>query len=174
MNDEMKQALDAVLSPDIQHETVAMARALLPFAEEATDALVLVCVGLVEARGDEKSVAEYLGFEVGRLRRLLQSRLSGRILKALAREKLSGQGYMIGVFTLMNLAESQSQTGTARRNAALSLVELAEAEHQKAADKGEDTKDLNAMTLAELEAYVNTIKQDLIPPPAKAIEHTQD
>lgn len=170
MDDDKRELLDHVLAPENQAETVALARALCPFAEEASDALMLICVAMVEARGDVKAVAEYLGFIPSRVRQHLQSRLSGRILKALAREKLTGEGYMVGVFALMEVAESQSQTGTARKNAAQALIELAEAEQAKRADKGEDTKDLNSMTLKELESYVNSIKQDLIRLPAQDVD----
>lgn len=177
MEEKTKEALDHVLAPENQAETIALARALCSFAEEASDALMLICVAMIEARGDIKAVAEYLGFAPSRVRWHLQSRLSGKILRVLAREKLSGEGYMTGVFTLMEVAESQSQTGTARRNAALSLIELANIEHEKKADKGDDTKDFSAMTLKELESYVSSIRQDLVkaghPIPAQLIEDKQ-
>jgi hypothetical protein len=167
MNDDKRELLDHVLAPENQAETVALARAVCPFAEEASDALMLICVAMVEARGDVKAVAAYLGFHKSRVRQHLQSRLSGRIIQKIASEQLRGMGYLTAVSTLMDVAESQSQTGNARTNAAKLLIELGAAEMEKRSDKGEDTKDLNAMTLKELESYVNSIKQDLIRLPAQ-------
>jgi len=162
MNDDDDNVLDHVLAPENQEEAVALARALCPFAETVTDALMLICVAMVEARGDICVVSEYLGFSRSSIRKHLQSKMAGRIIKTLAREKLTGEGYMLGVFTLMDVAASESQTGTARRNAAMALIELAQDEDDKKSDRGDETKDLNSMTLAELEGYVGSIRQDLV------------
>lgn len=167
-------ALDHVLKPENQAEAVALARALCPFAEQATDALMLICVALVEAEGDIELVAAYLGFSRARIAGHLQSRLSGRILQKLATEKLAGVGYLTAVSTLMNIAKSQSQTGNARTNAAKLLIELGAAANEKRADKGEDTKDLNSMTLAELESYCNSIKQDMVKVSTQTLPHPID
>lgn len=170
MSEENKIDLNAVLAPENQHETVALARALCPFAEAATDAQVLICVAMVEARGDIKAVAAWLGYSVARLRGHLQSRLSGRIIKELARHKLTGEGYLIAVCALMDVAESQAQTGNARNNAAKTLMELADKDEAKDPNKGDGLPDLNTMTLPQLEAFVNTIKSDLLRLPAQAID----
>jgi len=154
--------LSHILAPENQRDTVLMARGLLPFAEQASDACVLLCVALVEARGDFKLVEKWTGYDRKTTSVHVQSKLAQRILKALAKIKLTTEGYMLGIFTLMELAESRSQTGTARKNAAQALIELSDEESEKHTDKGGDTKDLNNMTLSELESYANSIKADLI------------
>lgn len=153
--------LSHVLHPENQHETVAIVRGLCPFAEEATDALLLVCCAMVEARGDKKVVSEYLGWSVSRISAMLQSRLADRVIKKLSRNKINGLGYLIATSTLMDIASSESQTGNARVNASKTIIELSDQDDEKIGGM-DNEKDLNAMTLLELEAFVNSIKQDLV------------
>ena len=151
-----------LLQPENQHECVALARALCPFAEAATDATMLICVALVEAKGDEKAVAESLGFSISRLRSHCQSALAGKIMRALAKEKLLSTGYVKAMAALEDVAGSESQTGTSRRNAAQAIIELVKEEDQSTGNKAGGGIDLNNMTLAELEAYAESIKRDIV------------
>lgn len=172
MTEIIKADLSHILAPEMQQEAVAIARALCPFAEQATDATMLMCVAMVEAKGDMKCIAEYLGFELKRVRGHLQSHLAGRIVKELARSKLRGEGYLLAVCTLMEVAASQSQTGNARNNAAKTLMELAEADEARRPKDDADGVDFNNMTLKELEQYVDSIKKDMINVTPQAIEHS--
>lgn len=165
-----EENLEHILGVENQHESVAVARALCPFAEAATDEQMLMCVAVVEAKGDVKWVAEELGISVSRVRRQLQSRLSQQIIKALAKHLLMGDGYLKAVCALVDVASSESQTGTARKNAAQAIIELADAEAAKGGGSDDNTVDLNNMTLKQLEAYVGAIKQDLIRLP-RTIDH---
>jgi len=166
--------LTHILHPDNQAETVAVARALCPFAERATDATILICAAMVEAKGDLNVVSEYTGYALAQLRGHLQSKLANRIIQKLAAQKLEGEGYLTAVVTLIDIAKSTSQTGNARTNAAKLLIELHRAEEDKHSDKGDLTEDLNNMTLKQLESYCNSIKQDLVriphSPPAQDID----
>jgi len=110
--------LTHILHPDNQAETVAVARALCPFAERATDATILICAAMVEAKGDLNVVSEYTGYALAQLRGHLQSKLANRIIQKLAAQKLEGEGYLTAVVTLIDIAKSTSQTGNARTNAA--------------------------------------------------------
>ncbi len=150
-----------LLQPENQHETVALARALCPGSESATDATVLICVALVEAKGDAKVVAGVLGFSVGRVRSHSQSRLASQIMRKLAKEKLAGEGYVKALAALQDVAGSESQTGTARRNAAEAIIELVNADEQESNGGKAGGVDLNTMTLAQLEAFVGAIKGEL-------------
>jgi hypothetical protein len=162
--------LECILSEENQHETVALARALCPFADTATDEQMLMCVALVEAKGNIKAVAELVGWSIARARRHLQSRLSQQIIKKLARHKLSGEGYLIAVCTLMDIASSESQTGNARNNASKAIFDLVDSDKNPGNNEPGEQVDLNNMTLAELEKYVGAIKQDLVRLPA-IIDH---
>jgi hypothetical protein len=172
MNQPVKLDLSYVLAPENQHEAVAIARALCGFAEAATDVQMLVCIAVVEAKGDIKLVSEFLGYEISRIRGHLQSRLSSRIIKELAKSKLQGEGYLLAVSTLMEIAGSQSQTGNARNNAAKTLMELAEVEEARRPSDDDGGVDLNNMTLKELERYCDTIKQNLVNVTPQTIEHS--
>lgn len=161
MQEENETDLGYILAPENQLETIALARALCPFAEQATDATMLICVAMVETKGDLELISQYLALDKARVRAHYQSHLSNRIVRELTRHKLTGEGYMIAVGNLMEVAQSRSQTGTARNNASKTLIDLAEAEAQKDKGKHGDGKDLNEMTLAELESLVNTVKSDM-------------
>lgn len=165
---EKERFLDHVLCEENQHETVALARALCPFAEEATDMQMLVCVAMVEAKGDMKLVAEEMGCVMAVIRRHCQSRLSQQILRKLAKHKLTGEGYLIAISNLMHIASSSNTSANARNNASKTLIELAEAEEARSGGGGdEDRVDLNNMTIHQLQSFVNTIKQDLVRLPAQ-------
>lgn len=166
MNDEIKEALEQVLAEENQHEAVAVARALCPFAEAATDEVMLLCVALVEAKGDDKAVAEVAGMGRARARRLLQSGISQRIIKELAKNRLKSVGYLKAVCSLIDVAESAAQTGNARNNASKTILELVEADNNKGGGDEENLVDLNNMTLKQLESYVGRIKQDMVRLPA--------
>lgn len=163
MDEEKIALLRELLQPANQHELVSLARALCPFAEAATDAMMLVCIALVEAKGDEKCVGEVLGLDGGRIRGHSQSRLASQIMRKLAKEKLMSTGYVKALAALQDVAGSESQTGTARRNAAQAIVELVNEEAERDGSQADGGVDLNAMSLKELEAYVGSIRQDLIP-----------
>lgn len=170
-----EENLDHVLGVENQHEAVALARALCPFAEAATDEQMLICVALVEAKGDEKRVSDALGLPRGRLRRHYLSHLSERIIKHLAKNRLQGVGYLKAVCALESVTESQSQTGTARRQAAEAIIKLGDDATASRGDSASDGMDLNNMTLVQLQAFVDTIKQNLrkLPPKndVQTIEH---
>lgn len=166
--------LGYILRPDNHAETIALARALCPFAEEVTDATMLICVAMVEAGGDMKAVADYLGFDKERIRKHYQCHQSSRIMRELSHHKLSGEGYVIAVNALTTVAGSQSQTGAARIAASKALLELSDNVKNHTTKSGGDAKDLNEMTLSELENMVNTIKGDMriltqTPPPQAAL-----
>lgn len=171
MDSEKVAFLQEALAPENQHELVALARALCPFADRATDATMLLCVALVEAKGDEAVVCEALGFGLAAVRRHCQSRLAAQIMRKLAKDRLLGTGYVKAMAALEDVAGSSSQSGNARRQAALAIAEIEKAEGDKPGSGGDGGLDLNTMTLAQLEAYVGAIKQDLVrlpgnPPPA--------
>lgn len=166
------ELLSEFLCDENQHEIVTIARGLCPFAEAVPDDVILVCVGLVEAKGSAALVAEALGFSVWQIKRRTQSQVAQRIIKKITKEKMSGEGYLKAVSALMDVASSTSSPAAARNSASKTLIELADAEE---AGKGGDLSggvDLNAMTLAQLEAYCNSIKQDLmrVPPEVALIE----
>lgn len=160
--EEKSGLLLEILQPENQHETVALARALCPFAEAATDEMMLVCVALVEAKGDVKAVADVLGYGMAAIRSRSQSPLASKIMRKLAKERLMGDGYVKALAALQDVAGSTSQTGTARRNAAQAIVELVNEEAAKDVGNADGGIDLNQMTLKELEAYVGSIRQDLV------------
>jgi len=171
ISEKIQNNLEAVVSPENQHESVALARALCPFAEEATDMTVLLAVAMVEAEGDLNAVLEYLCITKSTFSRHNQSPLLNRIIKQLTRKRLSGEGYLLGVTALMDVAGSKSQSGAARINAAKTLIELSDDEEAKDNSVGGSGKDLNEMTFAELEREVKQIRADIHsnPPPAPAI-----
>jgi len=162
MDGRSEENLEHVLAEENQHEIVALARALCPFAEAATDAQILMCVAFVEAKGNEVLVARELGLAVAAVRKQVQSRLSESIIKRLAKNKLSGIGYLKAVCALMDVASSESQTGNARNNASKTIIELVDSEDKKNGGDGDDGIDLNQMTLKQLEAFVGSIKRDLV------------
>lgn len=161
MSQENEIKLEAILAPENQAETIALARALCPFAEEVTDAAMLICVAMVECGGDIDSIANYTGYERKRIRSHLQSHQCNKILRELSRHKLSGEGFLVAITNLIDVAGSQSQTGTARINASKSILELHEAEEGKSKGKHDSGLNLNEMTLSELQDYVDTIKADV-------------
>lgn len=162
MDGVKERKLDHVLGVENQHESVALARVICPFAEQATDEQMLLCVAVVEAKGDMKCVADELGLTLAGVRRHLQSKLSERILKALAKNRLGGIGYLKAVCALEDVAGAESQTGNARRQAAEAIIKLADADQNAGNDKAGNQLDLNTMTLAQLQAFVNSVKQDLM------------
>lgn len=166
INEQILDELSELLSPENQDEAIAVARALCPFAEAATDFQVFLCVAMVEAKGDLDVVSAVSGYHKSKLRGHLQAHICGRIIKHLAKEKLRGEGYLTGMYALMDVASSKSATANARTNAAKVLMEMAGQEDDRQPG-GRGEKDLNNMTLRELESYVNSIKQDLVrlPPP---------
>lgn len=159
--EEKSGLLLELLQPENQHETVALARALCPGSESATDATILICVALVEAKGDAKTVADVLGYDISRIRAHSQSRLASQIMRKLAKEKLAGEGYVKALAALQDVAGSESQTGTARRNAAEAIISLVDEEEKGANGGAGGGIDLNTMTLAQLEAFVGAIKGEL-------------
>jgi hypothetical protein len=150
-----------LLEPENQEQTVALARALCPGSESATDATMLICVALVEAGGDYKAVAECLGYTIGRIKSYCQSRLASQIMRQLAKAKLSSEGYVKALAALVDVAGSESQTGTARRNAAQAVIELVEADERGKGNAAEGGRELSSMTLKELESFVGSIKAEL-------------
>lgn len=171
MDSEKVAFLREALAPENQHELVALARALCPFADRATDATMLLCIALVEAKGDEAAVCEALSFNLAGLRRHCQSRLAAQIMRKLAKDRLLATGYVKAMAALEDVAGSASQSGNARRQAALAIAEIERSEAAVGGNQGDGGIDLNAMTLGQLESYVAAIKQDLIrlpanPPPA--------
>lgn len=161
MSQKSEINLDYILAPENQAETLVLARALCPFAEQASDIMMLVCVAMVESGGDAKLVAEYLGLDFSRVRAHCQSHLFNRILRELTRHKLTGEGYLVAVTNLISVAGSESQTGNARNNASKTLLELNAVEDDKGKSSSGGSKDLNEMTLSELMDYVQTIKADI-------------
>ena len=162
MSEEITENLADILSEENQHETVALARALCPFAEGAPDMTVLLCVAFVEAGGDLQAVAQILGMEKSSINRHLRSKVATQIIKKLAKDRLAGEGYLKAVCSLIEVASSQAQTGNARNNASKTIMELVEAENARVGGSDDDGIDLNNMTLKQLEAFVGGIKQELI------------
>lgn len=168
---EKEENLEHVLDVENQHEAVALARALCPFAEAATDEQMLICVAVVEAKGDDKRVAGILGCKYAAIRRHLQSPLSQRILTELAKHRLKGLAYLKAICALEEVAGSTSQSGNSRRQASESIIKLADESKLVDENKKGDGIDLNTMTLRQLEAFVSTIKQELVKIPVQVIEH---
>lgn len=175
MSQENEINLDHILAPENQLETVALARALCPFAEQATDATMLICVALVESGGSMKEVADYLGYELSRLRGHCQSHQFNRIIRELTKHKLTGAGYLTAVTALMDVSGSKSASPAARANASRTLIEMNEAEEARNGGGTGDGKALNEMTLQELEDHVNKIKADIasLPGQVPALPHSQ-
>ena len=160
------ELLSEFLCEENQHELVAMARALCPFAEAVTDDVILVCVALVEAKGDAGLVAEATGFSRWQVRRRSQSQVAQQIIKKLTKEKMRGEGYLKAVSAMMDIAGSSSVSPAARIKASESLIKMADADDVSRGGEGSNGPDLNAMSLKQLEAYCAAIKQDLIPLPS--------
>lgn len=154
--------LRELLEPDNQHEMVAAARALCTFAEAATDTTMLLCIALVEAKGDAKAVQEVFGLRNFDIRRHTQSAMAGRIMRQLAKEKLSSSGYIKALAALEDVAGSESSSGTSRRNAAQAIVEMVNEDQNGANNNADGGIDLNVMTLAQLQAFVGAIKAELL------------
>lgn len=161
MSQENEINYDYILSPENQAEAIALARALCPFAEQATDAMMLICIAVVETGMSVREVSEYLTIDFARVRAHCQSHQYNKVLRELARHKLTGEGYVLAINNLMNVASSLSQTGNARNNASKTLLELNDTEAAKNGGSHDDGTDLNEMTLKELEDYCAKIKSDV-------------
>lgn len=162
MDEEYKPVLEHVLAPENQHESVMLARALCPFAERVTDAVILICVAMVEAKSDIDLVVRELGYSRARVRAYLQSHQANRIMRELSRHKLTGEGYLVAITNLIDVAACTRETGTARNSASKTLIELNVIEEEKHSGSTDEGKDLNEMTLAELQDYTDKIKADLM------------
>ena len=173
MSQESEINLDHILGAENQHETIALARALCPFAETMTDATILIAVAMVETSGDMDAVSEYLGYEKSRLRGHCQSHLYNRVVRELSRQKLSGEGYLIAVSALMEVSKSKGASPAARNKASQTIISMVNDEQERSGRRDGEGKALNEMTLSELEDHVNKIKSDIATLSTQAIESKQ-
>jgi hypothetical protein len=167
--------LPAVLEPENQEETITMVRALCPWAETMTDEAVIVCVAFVEFNADLAMIETHTRFLKRHVSAVSRSRLGQRVIAELARQDLEGTGVMIALRTLKDVAKSPAASTAARVRASTELLSLAEAQAAKSGrrNKADGGKDLNTMTLAELQDFVEEIKQNvtMIDGMQNAIEH---
>ena len=146
----------AILSADELEQTIMIARAACPFAEAASDEMMAICIGFVEVNGDLEQLEVILGFSKNIVRRQTRTDLGQRIIGQLSKSNLRGTGFMTAVNTFMSIANSQSAASAARVKAAENLLQLVEAEEQANGKKsGGGSKDLNQMTLTELQDFVS-------------------
>lgn len=157
------ETLPAVLEYEAQHETIILARSLCPFAESMDDVALLACIAFVEFRGDEKRTSEVLFIPLHITRRHIRSQLGQRVIAQLSRSDLSGTGLMIALNALKDIAGSSSASPAARVKAAERLSELATAETEKQGKglKVGGGKNLNELTLGELEQVVEQVRQNM-------------
>ena len=153
--------LEHIFNEENQRENVALARALCPFAEAATDEQILICLGYVESGCNERIIASEIGASLGRIKRLIQSRLSEQIIRCLSKSKLSGVGYAKAIASLIDVASSASYSGPARNAASKAIIEMVEDDNRQKGGGDGDEVDLNTMTLKQLQHYVSGIKRDL-------------
>lgn len=161
--------LEHILDPDNQAECVAVARALCPFAETMTDMGVLVCVCLVEAKGNEDILINEMGLSKVVIRRHYQSRLGSQIIKKLTKHRVNGSGYVIAANALMDVASSASTSPAARNKAASALIQLNKEEEEDGRKIGGEGVELSNMTYRQLEQLVSSIKQDMTRPNAPLV-----
>ena len=95
----------------------------------------------------------------------------------LSRIDLQGTGVMLAINALKDVASSASAAPAARVRASESLMTLAEAEQVRAGrGSGGDIKDLNSMTLDELQDFVQQMSENvtMIEGMAEAIDNDTD
>lgn len=170
MSDENK-SLSMLSEPENQEESILYARGLCSFAEQMSDASLLICVAYVEFQGDIEKIENVTGFSKITVNRVHRSDLGQRVIGALARANLKGHGVMVALNTYQTIAASTNSSANARLKASDRLLALAEIENEKAggAASKHGGKDLNTMTLKELQELVSKVETGM-----KAIESTID
>lgn len=161
MTDEI--ILPAVLEPENQEETIAYVRALCPFAETMTDEAIIICVAFVEFNADVAAIKKHTCFSTRSVAAASRSRLGQRVIAALAKSDIEGTGTLIALNAMKDIAKSPAASSAARVRASQMLIEMGEREANKVSrrTRGEGGKDLNTMTLAELQDFVEEIKQNV-------------
>jgi len=162
LSEETICSIEAVLHPDNQREAIALARSLCPFAENASDILMLVCIAMVELKADENLICTYIGFEKSRLRGHLQSRLATRIMSELSRHRIRGVAFIKAIWALEDIVGDAGSGAKTRASAAKTLIELKEAQEDNSPEDPDGGLSLSEMTLSQIEARVNSIRKDMI------------
>lgn len=152
----------ALIEPEAQDETIVMIRGIAPWAETLSDDAIMVCVAFVELKGDHAKIYEIMGYDISRQKCLVRSRLAQRLIGEIARLDLVGTGIMIAIQTYKEVATSASASPAARVKAADSLAALSNLEeHRRPTAKGQGGKDLNTMTLAELQDFAAQMTENV-------------